>query len=93
MSDVSVEICLMQPLGSTSGKKLQIGSFKSKPGPVFFGFLRTGSHYVAQAGLELRILLLQPPRCWGHKCVPPCVAEQGVAFLFTNSAGLAQRFG
>jgi hypothetical protein len=53
MSDVSVEICLMQPLGSTSGKKLQIGSFKSKPGPVFFGFLRTGSHYVAQAGLEL----------------------------------------
>jgi hypothetical protein len=26
----------------------------------------TGSHYVAQAGLELVILLPQPPKCWDY---------------------------
>jgi hypothetical protein len=29
---------------------------------IFF-FFETGPHFVAQAGLELAILLLQPPQC------------------------------
>jgi hypothetical protein len=37
----------------------------------FFLFLETESHYVAQAGFELKILLLQPPKCWDYRCVPP----------------------
>jgi hypothetical protein len=39
------------------------------------GFLETGSHYVTQAGLRLKILLPQPPQCWDYKCVPPCPAS------------------
>jgi hypothetical protein len=34
-------------------------------------FLETGSHCVAQADLELAILLLRPPKCWDHRCVLP----------------------
>jgi hypothetical protein len=36
---------------------------------IFF-FLDTGSPYVAQAGLELLILLSQLPKCWDYRCVP-----------------------
>jgi hypothetical protein len=32
---------------------------------------KTGSHYVAQADLELMILLLQPSECWDYRCEPP----------------------
>jgi hypothetical protein len=35
----------------------------------------TGSHYIAQAGLELSILLPQPPECWDYRHVPPPLAE------------------
>lgn len=31
---------------------------------------KTGVTYVAQAGLELLALLVQPPDCWDYRCVP-----------------------
>ena len=34
-------------------------------------YFETASHYVAQAGLKLIILLLRPPE---HRCVPPQTA-------------------
>jgi hypothetical protein len=37
-------------------------------------FFETGSHYVAQAGLELSILLPQPPECWDSKSALPRLA-------------------
>jgi hypothetical protein len=30
----------------------------------------TGFQYVAQAGLELVIILPQPPECWDYSCAP-----------------------
>jgi hypothetical protein len=41
---------------------------------LFWGFgfiLKTGSCYVAQAGLELTILLPQSSQYWDYRCVPP----------------------
>jgi hypothetical protein len=32
----------------------------------------TESHYVAQAGFKLGILLLPPPRCYDYRYVSPC---------------------
>jgi hypothetical protein len=40
-----------------------------------FCFLETGSHYVVQAGLELVILLPQPPKHWDSRHGPPLLAE------------------
>jgi hypothetical protein len=34
-----------------------------------FGFFDTGSHYVAQTGLKLVILLPQPSQHWDYSCV------------------------
>jgi hypothetical protein len=31
---------------------------------ILFYFFEIGSHYIAQAGLELTIFLLLPPECW-----------------------------
>lgn len=40
----------------------------------FFCFVfKTGVTYVAQAGLELLTLLVQPPDCWDYRCVPTCL--------------------
>jgi hypothetical protein len=36
---------------------------------LIMSFLETGSHYVAQNGLELTIFLFQPPKCWEYRCV------------------------
>jgi hypothetical protein len=36
--------------------------------------LETRSCYLALAGLELMILLPQPPDCWGYRHAPPCLA-------------------
>jgi hypothetical protein len=37
---------------------------------LFFVYLfKTESHYVAQAGLELFVLLPQPPDCWDYRSV------------------------
>jgi hypothetical protein len=32
------------------------------------GFFKTGLHFVAQASLELTILLPPPPECWDSRC-------------------------
>jgi hypothetical protein len=37
---------------------------------VLFVF-KTGSHYVVQTDLKLKILLPQPPECWDYRCAPP----------------------
>jgi hypothetical protein len=34
---------------------------------ILFVYFDKGSHYVAQAGLELRVLS-QPPKCWDYMC-------------------------
>jgi hypothetical protein len=54
----------------------QLGSFHSlaivnNPAIDFF---ETDSHYVAQAGLELKILLPLPPEFQDYRCVPPSPA-------------------
>jgi hypothetical protein len=36
----------------------------------FFFFFETGSLYVAQADLKLRILPHQPPECWDYTYMP-----------------------
>jgi hypothetical protein len=41
------------------------------PSTFFLFFGETGSHYVAQAGLKLMILPLQPPECWDYRHVLP----------------------
>jgi hypothetical protein len=40
-------------------------------GPNFF-VVEAAMGFVAQAGLELEILLPQPPECWDYKCTPQC---------------------
>jgi hypothetical protein len=46
-----------------------------------------GSHYVAHAGLELDILLLQPPECLDYRHAPPQSTEVytviHIFFIFT----------
>jgi hypothetical protein len=37
-------------------------------------FVETGSCCAAQAGLKLKIPLLQPPKCWDYRCAPPLPA-------------------
>jgi hypothetical protein len=45
------------------GKLLLINSF----------FSETGSYYIAQDGIKLKILLLQLPEHWDYRCAPiPC---------------------
>jgi hypothetical protein len=34
----------------------------------------SGFHFVAQTGLELKVLLLQPSKCWHYRYTPPCPA-------------------
>jgi hypothetical protein len=38
-------------------------------------FFMTGSHCIAQAGLELAILLSLPPECWDYRCEPSFLAK------------------
>jgi hypothetical protein len=42
-----------------------------------FVFFETESHYVAQ-GVELMILLPQPPEFWDYRCTPPYLALNSV---------------
>lgn len=47
-------------------------------------FLRQGSCYAVEAGLELEMILLpQPPDCWGYMCVPP----RQLSRVFLNCTG------
>lgn len=44
-------------------------------------FFETGSHYVAWADLELKILLPQPPKYWMYRHVPPHLASNFVKWF------------
>jgi hypothetical protein len=46
-----------------------------------------GSHYVAQAGLEIMTFLLQPPEGWGCRPMLPCLLSFFL-FMRTGSYGL-----
>jgi hypothetical protein len=70
--------CLTPQLGGTQ-TSLPVAcrsSSLAEPSPtghlfaVFVSCLvfEAGSHCAPQAGLELEILLPQPPECWGHRC-------------------------
>jgi hypothetical protein len=48
--------------------------FLEEKGSLSSIFLRQGL-YVAQAGLELEILMSQPPRRWDYRHVPPYLAS------------------
>jgi hypothetical protein len=39
--------------------------------PLFCSFVETGSHHVAQAGLDYAFLLPLPPDCWDDRHVSP----------------------
>lgn len=45
--------------------------------PLAFRLLWEKSHYKRQVGLELLIFLSQPPKCWCHGPVPPCLVPLG----------------
>jgi hypothetical protein len=48
---------------------------------VFFDFfLESVSGYAAQAGLELAILMPQPPECWDDRYRLPCQASGSQVF-------------
>jgi hypothetical protein len=60
-------------------------------------FFETGSHCVAQAGLELAILPPQPPKCWDDGSVPLGPAEmwvlsESVLEIQTNISNLNLEF-
>jgi hypothetical protein len=40
------------------------------PAFIYLFIFETGSLYGTQAGLELSILLPQPPKCWDNRCEP-----------------------
>lgn len=44
--------------------------------------LEIQSRFIAQAGLELRILLTQPAECWGFKHVSPCLDSDYLVLSF-----------
>jgi hypothetical protein len=41
----------------------------------FFFFFEIESHYIAQGGLELMILLPLPPKFWDYMHMPPCLGQ------------------
>jgi hypothetical protein len=43
-----------------------------------------GSCFVAQAGLELSVLLPQPLKCWDYKCMQPCTTVRCILPQFFN---------
>jgi hypothetical protein len=53
-----------------------------------FFFLKTGSCFVVQVGLDFVILLPQPPKCWDYRSVPPCSALLVPLFFFFFGGGV-----
>jgi hypothetical protein len=49
---------------------------------LFVLLVETGSHYVAQAGLELVIILPQSPECWDYRYLLPCPAQNGGFYFY-----------
>jgi hypothetical protein len=41
----------------------------------FYKQFKSFSFYVSQAGLELTLILPQPPECWDYRCATPCLAQ------------------
>jgi hypothetical protein len=64
--DMKMEICKVNGGKSSSKIKFLIN---------FFFFLDTESHFGAQVGLELLILLPQLLKCQDHRHVPPCLTK------------------
>jgi hypothetical protein len=44
-------------------------------GVFCFGIFETESYYVAQAGLELMVLLPRLAECWNDRSVPPLLVQ------------------
>lgn len=67
----------------TQGKTETTASLALRPPPcatslpLAFRLLWEKSHYKSQVGLELLIFLSQPPKCWCHGPVPPCLVPLG----------------
>jgi hypothetical protein len=64
------------PVGSCSPGSVLLGNAKHSTRAStalykFSFFFEIGSHCVAQADSELRILLLQPAYCWDYRWAPP----------------------
>ena len=38
-----------------------------------FHYVEAGSHYIVQGSLKLMVVVLEPPKCWGYRNVPPCM--------------------
>jgi hypothetical protein len=66
ISDEHIFMCLLVICISSLTNPIQVLS-------PFFVF-ETGFPYVAQAGLELTVLLPLSPKCWDYSCIPPYLA-------------------
>jgi hypothetical protein len=61
---------------------------------MLFLFLRLWSHYIAQAGLGLEFLLLQPPKSWDYRHVTTLsfhIFFEFASFIFIVPLGGGQR--
>jgi hypothetical protein len=54
---------------------------------VSLGFLETGSHYGAQAGLKVNLLLPLLLQCWDYKCVPEHLTHEFFILFLSFSWG------
>lgn len=74
-------------LGEAEGQaELCLTAFRSHCcGILFVSLFETGSHFAAQAGLELALLSPQHPAVWGSAPVLPCLARYHVFKIFLNS--------
>jgi hypothetical protein len=67
-------ICTKFNMSGLISYYMWICSFLCLNGPLTFPhFCLSQCHYVAQADLELEIVL--PRKCWDHRCAPPCQAH------------------
>lgn len=69
---------MLQRQGTTVKSGLRAGACDRQPDPTKlqetvlillmfrFAFFETEPHYVAKTGLELTVILPQPPKCWNY---------------------------